>query len=212
MLFELLDDLRAKGFPTEQTTLGGFSQGCLMTVDVGLRYPHRFAGLVGISGWVFDLEHLNPTPLAKQQRLLMTHGTADPVIPIEKVRSQIPSLKAAGTRSKAKPRWRSSVILFAPAIPLLWADNRRVGEPQGRADLGRSNLHRAVRAGHPDLFRARLGCGLPVHRVLHGLAHFGKPPVGAGDASFAFSGESFRRQAAETEFELFVVRVVCCHI
>ena len=57
LLFELLDDLRAKGFSPEQTTLAGFSQGCLMTIDVGLRYPHRFAGLVGISGWVFELKN-----------------------------------------------------------------------------------------------------------------------------------------------------------
>ncbi len=55
LLFELLDDLRAKNFPAEQITLGGFSQGCLMTMDVGLRYPHRLAGLVGISGWVFEI-------------------------------------------------------------------------------------------------------------------------------------------------------------
>jgi phospholipase/carboxylesterase len=98
LLFGLLDDLRVRGFPAEQITLGGFSQGCLMTVDVGLHYPQRFAGLVGISGWVFDLENLvkNPPPLARQQRVLMTHGTADPLIPIEKVRLQIPLLRAAG--------------------------------------------------------------------------------------------------------------------
>jgi phospholipase/carboxylesterase len=98
LLFELLDDLRAKGFPTEQTTLGGFSQGCLMAVEVGLRYPHRFAGIVGISGWVCEpakmLKELSPVAL--QQRLLMTHGASDPIIPIEKVRTQIPLLKAAG--------------------------------------------------------------------------------------------------------------------
>ena len=98
MLFELLDDLRAKNFPTEQTTLGGFSQGCLMTVDVGLRYPHRFAGLVGISGWVFELEKTlqQLSPVARQQRLLMTHGVSDPIVPVEKVRPQILPLKAAG--------------------------------------------------------------------------------------------------------------------
>jgi phospholipase/carboxylesterase len=98
MLFDLLDDLRAKGFPAEQITLGGFSQGSLMTMDVGLRYPHRLAGLVGISGWVFELEKIlrELSPVARQQRLLMTHGTADPVIPIERVRPQIPPLKAAG--------------------------------------------------------------------------------------------------------------------
>jgi phospholipase/carboxylesterase len=100
LLFELLDDLRARGFSTEQTTLGGFSQGCLMAVEVGLRYPHRFAGVVGISGWVCEpaktLKELSPVAL--QQRLLMTHGASDPIIPIEKVRTQIPLLKAAGIK------------------------------------------------------------------------------------------------------------------
>jgi phospholipase/carboxylesterase len=98
LLFQLLDDLRAKNFPTEQTTLGGFSQGCLMTVDIGLRYPHRFAGLVGISGWIFELEKTvqELSAVARQQRLLMTHGMSDPIVPIEKVRPQIPPLKAAG--------------------------------------------------------------------------------------------------------------------
>src|SRR5689334_17851717 len=38
LLFELLDTTSARGFPIEQTTLGGFSQGCLMAIDVGLRY------------------------------------------------------------------------------------------------------------------------------------------------------------------------------
>src|SRR5271169_817607 len=51
LLFELLDAQRADNFPTGQSILVGFSQGCLMTVDVGLRYPHLFAGLVGISGY-----------------------------------------------------------------------------------------------------------------------------------------------------------------
>jgi phospholipase/carboxylesterase len=65
---------------------------------VGLRYQHRLAGLVGISGWVFELEKTlkELSPVARQQRLLMTHGTGDPVIPIERVRPQIPPLKAAG--------------------------------------------------------------------------------------------------------------------
>ncbi len=97
-LFELLDDVRARGFPAEQITFGGFSQGCLMAVEVGLRYPHRFAGVVGISGWVCEPEKLlsELSPVAKQQRLLMTHGTGDPLLPIDQVRAQIPLLKAAG--------------------------------------------------------------------------------------------------------------------
>lgn len=98
LLFELLDDLRARAFPAEQITFGGFSQGCLMAVEVGLRYPHRFAGVVGISGWVNELEKMlqELSPVARQQRLVMTHGTGDPLVPIGPVREQIPLLKAAG--------------------------------------------------------------------------------------------------------------------
>jgi phospholipase/carboxylesterase len=98
MLFLLIDDLRAKGFPAEQITFGGFSQGCLMTIDVGLRYPHRLAGLVGISGWVFEVEKLlkELSPVAVHQRLLVTHGSFDALIPFGKVREQINLLKTAG--------------------------------------------------------------------------------------------------------------------
>lgn len=98
LLFDLLDDLRAKNFPAEQITFGGFSQGCLMAMEIALRYPHRLAGVCGISGWIFDVEKLMTelSPVARQQRILMTHGTGDPLVPIENVRPQIPMLKAAG--------------------------------------------------------------------------------------------------------------------
>lgn len=98
LLFDLLDDLRAKNFPAEQITLAGFSQGCLMTVDVGLRYPHKFAGLIGISGWIFEIENLlkEISPVAKQQRILLTHGQFDQLIPFEKVREQATQLKSGG--------------------------------------------------------------------------------------------------------------------
>jgi len=104
LLFELLDDLRAKNFPADQITLAGFSQGSLMTIDVGLRYPHKFAGLVGISGWVFEVENLlkKLSPVAREQRLLVTHGPFDPIIPFEPVRGQIQKLKSAGLKAE----WR----------------------------------------------------------------------------------------------------------
>jgi phospholipase/carboxylesterase len=98
LLSDLLDDLRAKGLPAEQITLGGFSQGCLMSIEAGLRYPHRLAGIVGISGWVCEPEKLMKEipPVGFQQRLLMTHGTEDTMVTIDRVRRQIPVLKAAG--------------------------------------------------------------------------------------------------------------------
>jgi phospholipase/carboxylesterase len=98
LLFELLDDLRAKNFPADQITLGGFSQGCLMSIETGLRYPHRLAGLVGISGWVFEIENLirDLTPAAKSQRLLLTHGHFDPLLPFAAAKQQAQQLQAVG--------------------------------------------------------------------------------------------------------------------
>ena len=96
LLFELLDEQRKGGWPAEQTILFGFSQGCLMTIEVGLRYPHLFAGLVGISGYAHEPERLvrELSPVALQQRFLITHGTDDPLIPFAAVREQINLLKA----------------------------------------------------------------------------------------------------------------------
>lgn len=98
LLFELLDAQRADGRPSDQTLLGGFSQGCLMSLDAGLRYPHKLAGIVGISGYVCEPEKLlaEMPPAARQVPILVTHGTFDPLIPIEQTRPQIDMLKSAG--------------------------------------------------------------------------------------------------------------------
>jgi phospholipase/carboxylesterase len=103
LLFDLLEDLRARGYPADQITLGGFSQGGLMTMDAGLRYPHRLAGLVDISGWIFEIENLlkELSPVAREQRLLITHGPFDPVIPFDPVREQANTLRVA----KLKVEW-----------------------------------------------------------------------------------------------------------
>jgi phospholipase/carboxylesterase len=73
-----------------------------MAVDVGLRYPHKLAGLVGISGWVLRLKSClkGLSPVALQQRLLITHGRFDPMIPFDPVREQVQKLKAAGLKAE----------------------------------------------------------------------------------------------------------------
>jgi len=107
LLFELLDATRAKGFPTSQTVIGGFSQGGLMSIEVGLRYPYRLAGVVCLSGCVCEPEKLTQelSPVAVRQRLLVTHGTLDPLIPFAEVREQVNTLKTARLRIE----WREFV-------------------------------------------------------------------------------------------------------
>ena len=70
LLFQLLDGL--KDYPVGQIVFSGFSQGCLMSIEVGARYPRRFAGIAGISGYVHEPEELirQFSQVARRQRFL----------------------------------------------------------------------------------------------------------------------------------------------
>ena len=98
LLTKLLDAQLEQGYQARNIILGGFSQGCLMALETALRYPKLLGGIVGISGYVSDPEKLlrEMSPTAKQQRILVTHGTSDPIIPISKVEPQIRQLQKAG--------------------------------------------------------------------------------------------------------------------
>ena len=63
--------------------LMGFSQGSVMSFALGLTEPQRYAGIVGMSGYIArqtqqeaDRDHLARLPI------LITHGTRDTVIPV----------------------------------------------------------------------------------------------------------------------------------
>lgn len=104
LLFELLDHSRQEGFPTTGTTLFGFSQGCLMIWEMGFYYPHRFAGLVGVSGFVREPmpSPAERSPAAVAQRFLITHGTGDPLVPFAAAQKQVTLLQSSGL----KVQWR----------------------------------------------------------------------------------------------------------
>ncbi|WP_290649089.1 dienelactone hydrolase family protein [Aquisalimonas sp.] len=97
-LSALLDHERQKGIPTQRTILGGFSQGATMALHVGLRYPYRLAGIVALSGELVlpeDLER-GRHPANAQTPILMVHGTADPVVPIEAAEDSRDRLRSMG--------------------------------------------------------------------------------------------------------------------
>ena len=78
------------GVPLNKTILGGFSQGGAMTIEVGLELP--LAGLMSMSGYA----HRPISPTKTAPKLLMTHGTADNVVPIAASRATKDALIKAG--------------------------------------------------------------------------------------------------------------------
>lgn len=76
----------ARGIPTDKIVLAGFSQGCAMSLQTGLRHPQKLAGIMGLSGYVPLADKVAAERHAENQAtsIFLVHGTVDPVIPIQR--------------------------------------------------------------------------------------------------------------------------------
>jgi phospholipase/carboxylesterase len=88
----------ARGIPAERIILAGFSQGCAMALQVGLRYPEKLAGFLCLSGYVPLREVMHSERHAANQNtpIFLAHGRADPVIPIQRAEQSRDLLLASG--------------------------------------------------------------------------------------------------------------------
>ncbi len=94
----LIDRERARGVAAQRIVLGGFSQGCAMTLLAGLRYPQRLGGLVCMSGYLplaartaserHDANALVP--------IFMAHGKRDPMIGLDRASASRDALTQLG--------------------------------------------------------------------------------------------------------------------
>ncbi len=99
MVVELLEHLeKTYKIPCERVAIMGFSQGCLIALEAVLRHPRPFLAMVGISGW---LHRESDWPVGfgaalPHQRILVTHGRWDGVVPIALAQPRIEYLKRLG--------------------------------------------------------------------------------------------------------------------
>lgn len=98
LIFQLLKELNEQGVAYSDIFLFGFSQGCLMAIDVGLRCPEVLGGICAISGHVAFMEEYPEdfSSVAKQQHFLLTHGHNDPMVPFEPAAQQFQRLHKMG--------------------------------------------------------------------------------------------------------------------
>jgi phospholipase/carboxylesterase len=73
--------------------LAGFSQGAMMTLSVVMERPDLIQGAIGMSGGLLPGFDFTPGP---RPPILLTHGVADPVVPISEGRGAAESLAASG--------------------------------------------------------------------------------------------------------------------
>jgi phospholipase/carboxylesterase len=75
-------ELARHGLTEASLALVGFSQGTMMALQVGPVRPRPLAGIVGYSGMLADEAALAATDGAPRPPVLLVHGDADPMIPI----------------------------------------------------------------------------------------------------------------------------------
>jgi phospholipase/carboxylesterase len=95
---ELIKREFSRGIAYENIVLAGFSQGCAMALHIGLRFPHKLAGIIALSGYL---------PLAMTLRLekhsansktpiFMAHGEYDQVVIPERAQASCGLLEKLG--------------------------------------------------------------------------------------------------------------------
>ena len=63
-----------------QICISGFSQGCMMSLNVGLTSDKEFNCIVGFSGKIINMKDLT-SRIKNKTEILMIHGENDPIVP-----------------------------------------------------------------------------------------------------------------------------------
>lgn len=95
---EIIEREVQRGIPPGRIVLMGFSQGCAMALMTGLRFTHKLAGIIALSGYL-------PLPATTQAErhaanlhtpIFMAHGQYDDVVPMSRGRAAFDQLQALG--------------------------------------------------------------------------------------------------------------------
>jgi phospholipase/carboxylesterase len=87
-----------RGIKPEHIVLAGFSQGCAMTLQTGLRYPEQLAGLMCLSGYLPLADKIDSERSHANQHtpIFMAHGRGDGVVVIHRAETSRDQLKELG--------------------------------------------------------------------------------------------------------------------
>lgn len=80
----LIDEQIAAGIPSDRIVLAGFSQGGVMSLFTGLRYPQKLAGIMALSCYLptGDVLPSQLTVANADTPILQQHGEQDDVVPL----------------------------------------------------------------------------------------------------------------------------------
>tara|TARA_B100000965_G_C19530038_1_gene730664 strand:+ start:132 stop:785 length:654 start_codon:yes stop_codon:yes gene_type:complete len=81
-LNKLIDEVKAENsLIADQIILVGFSQGCMITLQTGIKRKDKVKGIVGYSGKIINTKHLEKN-INSRPNILLMHGNNDEVVPV----------------------------------------------------------------------------------------------------------------------------------
>ncbi len=100
---DFIDQEIENGTPSDKILLAGFSQGGVIALHTGIRYPKRLAGIMALSTYIpFDKNLLSQaSPQQTDLPIFSAHGARDPVISIASWHDYAPKLELKGFNVEA---------------------------------------------------------------------------------------------------------------
>ena len=84
ILKKFLNEIKKKfSLPNSKICLSGFSQGCMMSINVGLSSDEKFSGILGFSGKIISKKELSKR-ITNKPEILLIHGENDDIVPCVK--------------------------------------------------------------------------------------------------------------------------------
>jgi phospholipase/carboxylesterase len=82
-LNNLIDEIKKiNSLKAEQITLSGFSQGCMLTLQTGIKRKDKINSIIGYSGKIINTEHLSKN-INSRPNIILMHGDSDQVVTID---------------------------------------------------------------------------------------------------------------------------------
>ena len=82
-LNKLIDEVKLKNnLSANKIVLSGFSQGCMISLQTGIKRKDEINSIIGYSGKIIDTNHLSKNLISRPNIMLM-HGDKDQVVTID---------------------------------------------------------------------------------------------------------------------------------
>ena len=78
LIDEVIDNNNLTG---EKIAIGGFSQGCMISLQTGIKRKDKINSIIGYSGKIVDESHLQNN-INSRPNIILMHGDKDEIVPV----------------------------------------------------------------------------------------------------------------------------------